>query len=257
MLLNKTTITTGLSDQAIELTLFDSIDSTSRYLKNQASNGQIKICLAEQQTQGKGQRGQVWTSPFAKNIYLSLRYRFYQPINQLPGLSLAISHTVHQIVQQFCPNADVGIKWPNDIIANHKKLAGILVEVASCQKNQCELIIGIGINVNMLEAKAIERPWISMQQLQQKAFDRNHIVIALIKRLLLDLAIFADQGFNAFISAWQQNDYLYNKQIEFFHNDQLCNGIAKGITAQGHLVVKRDNDKYMEFASGEIRKIRW
>src|SRR3990167_5786654 len=114
---------------SIDLMVFETIDSTNLYLKQFKNCKQVKVCLAEQQTAGKGRFERAWHSPFGKNIYMSCRYPFKKDISELAGLSLLTSLSVIKTLNDIGIKDHLFVKWSNDIVFDGKKLAGNLIEV--------------------------------------------------------------------------------------------------------------------------------
>ena len=119
-------IDSHLSD--FDLEIFPYIDSTNSYLFNQPLADKIKICIADEQTAGRGRRGKNWHSPAGSNLYLSFAHRLHIEASALSGLSLAVGITLAETLQEYCQDK-IQVKWPNDLLVNGKKLSGILVKV--------------------------------------------------------------------------------------------------------------------------------
>lgn len=143
---------TRLRELVHEVLLFERVESTNKIALEMAASGVPEgiAILAESQTEGKGRQGREWFSPSEKNIYLSLLLRPYLPIRDYPLFSLATAAGVIDGIQE---NTDLkcGIKWPNDIIYEDKKLGGILLETHISGGQAAALVIGIGLNVNLDE----------------------------------------------------------------------------------------------------------
>ena len=129
----------------VALEIIDTISSTNDYLlkKEKNKNKDIKICIAEGQTKGRGRRGKSWISPKFKNIYFSLSS--YLKKEDLSGLSIVVALSVSRVLSEI--NVASLIKWPNDLLVGNKKICGILIETAKVGE-LTRVVIGIGINVN-------------------------------------------------------------------------------------------------------------
>ncbi len=224
--------------------IFTSISSTIDYLKTLSSRGLTagsipQICLAEQQTAGKGRLGRTWQSPFGLNIYLSCLWNFNKDISELSGLSLIVGLSVIKALEPY--TKDLKIKWPNDILYEGKKLAGILVEINAETNGYSRAIISVGLNVNM---QNITDRWTSIIDIVKKPLDRNKLTGEIIKQLFADLVNFD-------LSAWQKYDYLKNKKIKLIHGQKSISGIACGINDQGHLLLKDKNGNIAAYSSGD------
>ena len=138
-----------LLDSNIEISVSQSTGSTNddakNYLLDQSSL--LSIHTSEQQIAGKGRNGKKWISPKGKNIYLSIGWLSNLKYSQLDGLSLAIGTILASTLNKFTQN-QVGIKWPNDLLIEKKKISGILIETIDLN-NQVGVVIGIGINVHL------------------------------------------------------------------------------------------------------------
>lgn len=257
-LLDVTAICAAINDyglvKQLDIEIFDSIDSTNSYLLSKVTNRSGLVCLAEQQTAGRGRRGRSWVSPFGRNIYLSLLWHFSGGSTSLAGLSLAVGVAVVNALQNY-GLANIGLKWPNDIVYNHSKLGGILIEMAGDAAGPCQVVIGVGLNLEMPktgEASGIEQSWIDMRTLlQHQPVERNRLVGLILRELLLTLPQFQQHGLTYFQPRWQQLDVLTGKPVAMHLAEKQLHGIAEGIDPQGNLLVKIDGDTH-RFHSGEV-----
>ncbi|MCP0914366.1 MULTISPECIES: biotin--[acetyl-CoA-carboxylase] ligase [Legionella] len=216
--------------------LFATLDSTNRFLKELPGSACIEICCAEKQTAGRGRFGRSWHSPFAQNIYCSLRWHFDCDISQLSGLSLVVSLAVLETLQKL----DIGgvqIKWPNDLLWDGKKLCGCLIEINAESNGGAEVVIGIGLNSNSTAEEAIDIPWCSLHDMTKQYFNRNQIIGQMIVTLTRYLQEFTRQGFAAFRESWEQADYLQNKMIRVLHPLGPMYGQAQGVNESGQLIL--------------------
>ena len=258
-LLNQTQIKQHISDpdlrKKLDIHIFDSINSTNSYLKTYSHLEQdhIPVCLAEQQTQGRGRMQRLWYSPFAANIYCSSRWQFDAEISKLPSLSLVVGLAIINMLARIGIQDDIKIKWPNDIMWKNKKLAGILIEAIIETHHRSQVIIGIGINVNMPSSAAlhIQKPWTSLNQLYDQAIDRNRMVALLIEELATMIEQFKLKGFTSFLSLWRSYDYLYGQQVELADFSQTHQGQAMGVDGQGDLLLKKTDGRVEHFTSGD------
>ncbi len=242
----------------IEISVFETIDSTNQYLKQFKNNKHPKICIAEQQTAGKGRFNREWHSPFGKNIYLSCLYPFQKDVSELAGLSLLTSLAVIKTLNEMGVNKHLFVKWSNDIVFNGKKLAGNLIEIQAETHAACQAIIGIGLNVNMLhdEENKISQHWTAVCQILHQYIDRNDLCIRLINHLIAYLKKFETQGFEIFIDEWDKVDYLKNKFISLHIFNEKITGKVLGINSQGYLLLQQNDGKVRVCSSGEAGLIR-
>lgn len=258
ILLDKEKIMQGLTNQQVEISVFESIDSTNAYLKTRRADKGVQVCIAEHQTVGRGRFQRAWVSPFAQNVTLSCLYTFHKDLSELAGLSLVVSLAVFSTLQ-FFQVADLQVKWPNDLISDAKKIAGNLIEVQAESNGLCQVVIGIGINVNMLPETVhdnIGQPWTSMRAVRDEYFDRNNVCTVLINHLLAYLQKFANEGFDSFVHEWDKAAGMQHKRIAIKTQTATVVGEVMGINAQGHLILKMDNGAVQTFSSGDTTIVK-
>ncbi|MCL5260645.1 MAG: bifunctional biotin--[acetyl-CoA-carboxylase] ligase/biotin operon repressor BirA [Gammaproteobacteria bacterium] len=259
--LNKTKIAHYLPNKyrkyLSELAIFDELPSTNSYLTESVkTNIKPQICFAEMQTSGKGRLGRKWISPFARNIYLSVLWQFDKKIEELSGLSIAVAVAVAKALELYGIKHDIGLKWPNDILWQKRKLAGILIEISGETHHLYNAVIGIGLNIAMPKdaAKKIDQPWADIAEITQAVPERNKLVGVLLDQLFTTLDIYQQQGITPFLAPWRKLDVSLNKKITVITPMQKkIVGIGKGIDTSGQLVIEdQSNGKLFKFVSGEV-----
>ena len=250
--LDKEKILSKLSNELrskVFLEVFDTISSTNDYLlrKEKNKNKDIKICIAEEQTKGRGRRGKSWISPKFKNIYFSLNS--YLKKEDLSGLSIAVALSVSKVLTKI--NVMSLIKWPNDLLVRNKKICGILIETAKVGE-LTKVVIGIGINVNMEYSELIDQEWTSIKLEKKQSVDRNSIITEMINQLCITLNKFEQEEFDYFLKKFTSLDLLKDK--EFTLKDKPNETfIGKGIDNKGLLIAQNLKDQRMvKFSSGEV-----
>lgn len=220
-------------------------DSTSDYLKRLDqvcdSHTQAQACVAELQTAGRGRRGRHWVSPYGSNLYLSFSTRVSGARLASGGLSLAVAVAVLHALQH-CGVAGLGLKWPNDIYYQGRKLAGILLDLSGESGGPYQVIVGVGINLHMPDGagEEIDQPWADLSQTGVK-IDRNVLAGAILENLFNALDLFNEHGLESFTQEWQRHDLVSGHAVELQHEHQpLISGVARGIDAHGALLVERD-----------------
>ena len=130
--------------------VFESIDSTNDWSLEALKHGREPpfVCITDHQSKGRGRRGRHWLSPASANIYISLAWHFELPVGELCALSLAQGVAVINTLRQAGIN-DAWLKWPNDVLINADKIAGVLIETGEVRANSCSAVIGIGLNYHM------------------------------------------------------------------------------------------------------------
>lgn len=222
-----------------DLDIFLELPSTNAWLVQQAQRGAARgrVCLAECQSAGRGRRGRTWVSPPGGNVYLSVLWRFESGAAAVQGLSLAVGVAVAEaLVTAGVP--DVGLKWPNDVVCQGKKLAGVLLEMAGESAGPCYVVVGIGINVSLNEAAArtIDQPWIDVATVTQAPIARNALVAAVISQVLIALRDFEREGLAQFLPRWRAHDVFAGKSACLQMPNELLNGTVDGIDDRGALL---------------------
>lgn len=242
-------------DQLQAVEILDSIPSTNDYMLELAriKPNKNRACFAEKQTKGRGRQGRPWVSPFAKNIYLSLLWHFPKDSSSLYGLSLAVAVCIIKVLQDYGVTQTLGIKWPNDIWCANHKLGGVLLELTGEAHDVSNVVIGVGLNVNMPGAyNDITQAWVDVQRLLDFPIDRNKIAGMLLKELVRTVSLFQEKGFKAFISDWQSFDLTTGKSVSVTIGPQVIQGIGRGIDEQGLFLLETTSGVTKSFASGEV-----
>ena len=238
------------------LEIHDRIDSTNRYLAELAQQQAVsgRVCFAEHQTAGKGRRGRQWISPFGSNIYLSILWRFQQGYAGTAGLSLAIGVAVIRALQRQHISG-IGLKWPNDIYSQGKKLGGILIEISGESDGPCTAVIGLGLNLYLpeTEAESITQAWTDLSKVSgHLPLSRNNLAGGLLNQLLAVLVEFETIGINAYLDEWRRYDCLKDQPATLFIGEQAFAGILRGIDDNGLLLLEHQDGRTQAFASGEV-----
>lgn len=208
--------------------------------------------LAERQTSGRGRRGRSWVSPFGENIYYSLVLRIDGGMRQLEGMSLAVGLALLQVVRD-CGVSSAGLKWPNDVLVGERKLAGILLELSGDPADVCHVVIGIGLNVNMLAAEvgAIGQPWTSMRMELGRQLDRNDLVCALNRQLSHYLDIQLRHGFAALQDEWQRSHLWQLRPVALTAGGEPVEGVVLGVDQSGAVRMQVEGIERV-FSGGEL-----
>lgn len=243
------------SSLPLKWNIFPQIDSTNSYLMRH-ENPALQVCLSESQSAGRGRRGRVWVSPFAQNIYCSIGWGFEGGVAALEGLSLAIGLVIVRALQHYGITG-LELKWPNDVLYQNQKLAGVLIEIAGDPAGYCQVVVGVGINVAMGEDQdnAISQPWIDLRSIfaQQglPPTSRNQLVATLIDEMVLVLNGYETAGFSGYCAEWQSLNAHDGQMVELRNGNIVCSGICVGVSEVGALVLETAQGREM-FHGGEI-----
>ncbi|MDX3775732.1 bifunctional biotin--[acetyl-CoA-carboxylase] ligase/biotin operon repressor BirA [Chromatiaceae bacterium AAb-1] len=230
-------------------------DSTNTQLLNRIAEGQALhngfTLVAEAQTAGRGRRGRKWYSPYGANLYFSMYWRLEQGIQAAMGLSLVVGIALVRLLRNDYQLA-AKVKWPNDVYINNKKVAGILVELAGQAHAGCDVIIGIGLNIQMPEAGRdnIDQQWTDLSSETDTAINRNKLIARLQEQLILLLTEFTRKGFSPFTEEFNQINQ-YGGQLVNLCGTQNVSGVFTGVDNQGGIILDTKTGR-QTFYGGEL-----
>ncbi len=242
-LLDESALRAALDPQALAslrgIHLAREIPSTNQYLLDSARQGLHGpyACLAEYQTMGRGRRGNVWVSPFASGLCMSLLWRFERDPRHLAGLSLAIGVTLAESLES-CGVQGIALKWPNDLYWSGRKLGGLLIELVAQPNGITHCVIGIGINVRVpvTTLDAVEQPWVDLASTDWNPLPRSHLAGRLLSGVLHTVEHFETAGLAPFLQAWRDRDWLLGQSVCIEQLDgTVLEGIGAGIEDDGTL----------------------
>ncbi len=229
--------------------------TNAELLRQRAPATGTAVLLAEGQSQGRGRRGRQWASPLGMNLYLSVLRRFQGPPARLASIALVTGVALVQALQRLGV-ASAQLKWPNDVLVDGRKLAGVLVESAgSVDAGGFPLVIGIGINVCMPAdaAAAIGQPWIDLRSVLGDAASRNRTAGVVLDALLPALALFDTAGLDPFREAYGQYDALHGRRVRVQSGTVARqDGIAMGIDRDGALLLADAQGRQWPVHAGEV-----
>jgi len=227
-------------DMGRRLTVLPEVDSTSRYIAQQLETEPVSglICLAEMQSAGRGRRGRAWlTSPY-NSLLLSMSWQLPTGPSLLTGLSLAAGVAVARALRAYGVS-DVGLKWPNDVLWDHRKLAGLLLDVRGEASGPCWVVLGIGINGRLDDSTGdgIDQPWVDLHTITGQPVRRNDLAVAVIRELHLMFEQFGRSGFAPFRDAWEKFHLFHNQPVRVLGGPADIRGVALGVNDAGALRV--------------------
>ena len=240
-------------------------DIAWEYAVNPANHG---LCvLAERQTAGRGRRGQSWVGGEGQSILCSIL--LIEPPMEAERLTLTAAVAVADTVRAFCGLAAM-IKWPNDILVNGKKLAGILVEKRSIDNRAC-FVIGVGINCNQtaeaFEGLKLRTPATSLRIETGTDVDRTGLVCALLESIeqTIEAGIedncqssTANRQFqDSVIDRWMQLSMLLGRHITVECDNQLYSGFCRGVDPTEGLMIQLDTGTVRAFCAQRTSIVRW
>lgn len=237
----------------LPLHVLQTIDSTNEEAKRLLrKTGKPCLVVAEQQTSGRGRRGRHWHSPYAANLYFSLVWPVVAGMRQLEGLSLAVGLSVQGTLTRL-GLTDSGVKWPNDVLVQDRKISGILLEVVGDPTDRSHVVIGVGINVNMVaEQLAIKQSWTSLALELGRTLSRNTLLVELICDLSDALQVQLADGFPAIREAWQAASLWQGRKVVLQAGENRIEGTVVGVTDTAELALDDGTGKITCYAGGEL-----
>jgi BirA family transcriptional regulator, biotin operon repressor / biotin---[acetyl-CoA-carboxylase] ligase len=229
---------------------FDELDSTNseaRRLAEKGEQGPLWISAARQ-TQGRGRRGKVWDS-CQGNLAATLLLRPEKPSAEIGQLSFAAALAVADMAQHFAPNVSIEVKWPNDVLGNGRKLAGILLESGEDAGGRW-LAIGVGVNLASFPS-GTEFPATSLAQLGLAPPSSEEALAVLAARFAYWYDVWMSEGFEMLRAAWLGRAGGLGKSIRARLPNTTHQGVFEGIDAAGALLLN-EQGRMRTIAAGEV-----
>lgn len=238
----------------LAITILDEVDSTSGYLlaENRGTEPR-RVCLAEAQPQGRGRRGRQWVATPYHNVMLSMSWQFAGGPTTIAGLSLAAGLAVLRALERYGV-AGAALKWPNDILRDGRKLAGLLVDMQGEAAGPTRVVLGVGINgyIGVRDAARIDQPWIDVHRITGESVDRNHLAALVVAELYYMFETFADSGFAPFRREWERRHHYHERRVRLIHGAAEVLGTVAGVDASGALVLRDARGGQQAYHAGEI-----
>jgi len=243
-------------DKRIRLEIVDEIESTSsRLLEMAAAGAPSGTCLAaEWQSSGRGRRGRSWVSRLGGSLTFSLLWRFERGAGHLGGLSLAVGEAVARALAE-CGVERVQVKWPNDVVVDFRKLAGILVETSGEMQGPSVAVIGVGVNFRLSERvlDRIDQPVADVWQCVAAPPSRSDLLVAILASLGAALDAFDRAGFAASRESWRSMHAYQGRRVRVTSaRDAPFDAEVVDVAPDGALLVATADGRTLPLASAEI-----
>ena len=244
----------GRQAARFDIDILDQTGSTNTDMLDRATRGARSgsVLAAELQTQGRGRRGRDWHSSPGGALTFSILWRFEQGAGFLSGLSLIVGIALARVLRKHGAD-EVMLKWPNDLLWRHLKLAGILVELAGDVMGPTVAVIGAGINLRLPESvKArIDQPVVDLAKIGIEE-DRNKFFAEILSELDSILRKFSAEGFAPFRKEWDRLHAYQDKMVRVRMPDKSeIEGRVQGVADDGALLVHTRSGP-RKFYGGEI-----
>lgn len=237
------------------LKFYESIGSTNAQAKAEAENGAPHgtLVVADMQTAGRGRRGRGWDSPAGTNIYFTLALKPDFLPDKAAMLTLVMAHAVSRGIT-LETGLQCGIKWPNDIVVKGRKVCGILTEMSAEPDYIQYVVIGVGINVGKQEfAPALADKAVNLEEVCGGSVSRSSLLAHIMSAFEEDYELFEAAGdLSGLLTSY--NEMLVNRdaQVRVLDPKGEYNGVARGITAGGELLVETEDGSIREVYAGEV-----
>ncbi|WP_394822011.1 biotin--[acetyl-CoA-carboxylase] ligase [Pendulispora albinea] len=238
------------------LTVLEETTSTNDEAKRAAKVGAPHgaTWISESQTAGRGRQGRQWISPRGENVLLSVLARIPCPPPRLPLLSLVAGLASRDAIARAAPEADVRVKWPNDVVIDGRKVSGVLVEAQFAASHVESLVIGVGMNVHTrVFPEAIANLATSVALHTAALPDRAALVVDLLEGLARDLPLVAAHGLGPVHERLVAVDALRGRRV--CSDPSGTFGIADGIDIEGRLLVRDEHGNVQRYVAGEIHLV--
>ena len=220
----------GLNLENIDFYLLDTVDSTNTFAKEKLLNKDYLVVISEQQTAGRGRQGKEWYSPNAGNIYMTIKFKDKNPAPLSLIIGLLISEAMDSVSGQ---KINAGLKWPNDLLINKKKICGILIE-SEMNADEVEFIVGIGINYSLPKK---ESWWGEIGELAD-ILPREKLMNSILQNIIN----YKENGYKNWKHAWEKRCMHIGIELKALSNDQKDTdiGIFNGINEEGKMLLQTE-----------------
>ncbi len=241
------------------LEILPQTDSTNLQLKKRAEAGAAEglVLVADHQLAGRGRLGRRWQSPPGVNLYLSLLIRPDIPVQQAPQLTFLSAVAVATTLAEVC-GLPAEVKWPNDILIDGAKIAGLLNEMDAETERINYVILGIGVNLNMTAdqfPRELTYPATSVLLQTGQRVDRPHFLKLLLERLDVYYGEFLEQGFAPIRSRWEALCPIVNRTVRVGAGDTSRCGVVVGLESDGALKLQREDGCVERIVAGDVRLV--
>lgn len=239
----------------ISLEVFAEIASTNSYLLEEPGPRPSELCIAAttNQTAGRGRRGRTWLTPPGAGLCLSMAYTFGSATDNLAALTLAMGLGAIKSLRDANVQG-IRIKWPNDLIAEDRKLGGILTEAKTHANGSVTVVTGVGLNLDLgdgLDLRHEAKRAMPVADLSSHAAEvpaPETLASFLVNRLHAAITNFEADGFNPIAEEWARYDWLLGRKLTVDALSEQVVGVGAGIAADGALLV--------DIGAAELRRIK-
>ncbi|TJY44317.1 biotin--[acetyl-CoA-carboxylase] ligase [Cohnella pontilimi] len=237
------------------LKLMDEVTSTQDELRKLAEEGAPEgtLVIAELQTKGRGRMGRSWHSPSGKGIWMSLLLRPQVPLQLTPQLTLLAAVALCRAIGRVVP-LEIGIKWPNDLLVDGRKISGILLESAAEDERLRYIVVGTGISANLDEEdypEELRDKAVSLKIASGRPVDRAELIAAILQEFEQLYTLYQESGFAPIRALWEAHAITLHKPAVMNTPQGPVEGVPFGLDDSGGLLVRMADDSIRTVLSGE------
>lgn len=233
------------------LHFFESIGSTNDEARRLAEAGAPEgtLVVADEQVAGRGRGGRRWQTPRGAALAASFLLRPDLAPARLGRLTMLGGLAVAEAIEEITGRRTL-LKWPNDALLDHKKVAGVLTESSAIGEKVAFAVIGMGINVNAGPAGEVNFPATSLAEAVGQPLDRTALLAALVRRLSRH---YLQIGAETLRDAWAARLAWKGERVVVEANEEIIEGLAEDVDADGALLVRRESGELSRVAAGDVR----
>ncbi|MFF2482197.1 biotin--[acetyl-CoA-carboxylase] ligase [Paenibacillus sp. NPDC058071] len=256
----------GLLEQRLEtrrfgrsLHLFEEVDSTQNVAQRLAEEGAPEgtLVIAEQQNNGRGRMGRGWVSPKGKGIWMSFVLRPVIPIHFAPQLTLLTAVALCRSLRRLT-ELPIGIKWPNDLLIDGRKISGILLESTAEDARLRHIIAGVGISVNLEESDYPEemlKKATSLRIASGGKLERETVIADFHLEFERLYDVYAAEGFEPIVTLWEALSVSLGKPARLTTPQGVIEGVPVGLDNSGAIKVQKPDGSVVLVFSAEMGEV--
>ncbi len=225
-------------------------DSTNNYLMNNSGLENGTLLFAEFQTNGKGRRNKSWLSNKGLNLTFSILFNNKTLLKRINLVNLAASLSVAQSIENLY-QLNIDLKWPNDVLINNKKVAGILIESSSKGTKIDKAVVGIGINVNQPNFSGQFDIKPTSIRLESKTLVNRERLLSELLNIFEENLFYVVDSPQKILNDWRSKCRMIGEKVKIITGNETKTGIFDDIDRDGSLILK-NNEQYEKIRFGDI-----
>lgn len=239
-----------------DIRVFRETASTNQLVDQMALSGEKEglVVFAESQTQGRGRLGRKWVSPESKGLWFSVLLRPPLRPPEMTQLTVIAATALARAIRR-ATNLKPDIKWPNDILINGRKVAGVLTEMSAEPDRVLHAVLGIGVDVNMEQADfppELHPIATSLRLELGKPVLRSALAVHLLEALDQDYKRILDGEFEQVAEEWESLCITLGKRVRIHQMDRTCEGFAESLDSEGALMIRNANGRLERITGGDV-----